>query len=384
MCQNDGGYYAIKGFLYQFDKTMIELLRNDENTIIYIEKIQDINYEDYIIQVKHKETAYFSNSKVRDPIIQLLELYSKEPSRKFCLYGYFKDMKPNIVKFSKVDQLDEVLKYRDVDKTKELQVRFPQDLRNGFINNFILCFGEDFENQFKYLVNEIMQSFDLKTIDEAIIYHSLIREKLFELAIKTDEKHRHITRQQLKEYISKCNKNIFYGYYDTVMGREKYISLVKKQYFTIKTANLNRFERLFVIDCRDNYDETTIRKVIDNISSKYYRKGKSPAPYICFRGIGQETLTNIKREMGDDEIRFSDGTYFDGDKFRADRLKIDGDINDTKVKIIIEENINEVIGVVTFKEYYHLFLDKPLKFNTSFIEIRVQINHITEVNKMIG
>ena len=99
------------------------------------------------------------------------------------------------------------------------------------------------------MLNEIKQYFGLKTIDDAVICHSLIREKLFELAVKPNKEDRHITGRQLKDYISQCNKNIFYGYYDIFMGREKYINLVKKQYFTIKTTNLNKFERIFVIDC---------------------------------------------------------------------------------------------------------------------------------------
>jgi hypothetical protein len=28
--ENDGGYYAIKGFLYQFDKTLIEIISNPD------------------------------------------------------------------------------------------------------------------------------------------------------------------------------------------------------------------------------------------------------------------------------------------------------------------------------------------------------------------
>lgn len=384
MCKDDGGYYAIKGFLYQFDKTMIELLNNHEDTIIYIEKIQDINYEDYIIQVKHKETAKFSNSKVREPIIQLLDLYSKDNSKKFCLYGYFEDRTPEVITFTKVEQLNEILKYRDADKTDALELRFPQALRESFINNFSLCFGEDFENQFKYLIGEIKSVFNLNTVDEAIIYHSLIREKLFELAIKEDEQERSITRRQLEMYLSKCNKNIFYGYYDMFMGREKYIALVKKEYFTIKSANLNNFERLFIIDCIGDYNETTIRKIIDNISNKYYRKNKSPAPYICFRMISCDVLRNVKRALLDDEVKFSDGTYFDGDRFRVSTLKNDGHANGTTVKIIKEEDIEEVMDSVLFKEHYHLFIEEPIQFHSAFLENRVQIKDISEVNKMIS
>ena len=54
----DGGYYAIKGFLYQFDKAIIEVLTNP-NAIVGVEEKQDIDYQDFVIQVKHKETQEY-------------------------------------------------------------------------------------------------------------------------------------------------------------------------------------------------------------------------------------------------------------------------------------------------------------------------------------
>lgn len=40
----DGGYYAIKGFSFQIDKTILELFNAiDENQTTNIEQIQDIN-----------------------------------------------------------------------------------------------------------------------------------------------------------------------------------------------------------------------------------------------------------------------------------------------------------------------------------------------------
>ena len=53
----DGGYYAIKGFDYQIDKTILEVLKQpngDEE--VAIEQIQDINTNSYVIQDKYKET----------------------------------------------------------------------------------------------------------------------------------------------------------------------------------------------------------------------------------------------------------------------------------------------------------------------------------------
>lgn len=82
--ESDGGYYAIKGFLYQFDSTLMTILINPKSDINF-EQVQDIAYEDYVIQVKHKETQTYSESKVRKPIIQLMNLFQKN-NQKNILY----------------------------------------------------------------------------------------------------------------------------------------------------------------------------------------------------------------------------------------------------------------------------------------------------------
>src|SRR4051794_3513131 len=89
----DGGYYAVKGFLYQFDLTIMEILNNPDKDIQF-ENEQDIDYEHFVIQVKHKETQNYSPSKVKAPIIQLLQLFEKENTKKFCLFCHFKDTNP--------------------------------------------------------------------------------------------------------------------------------------------------------------------------------------------------------------------------------------------------------------------------------------------------
>ena len=107
MSSNDGGYYAIKGFLYQFDKSLIEILRNPEQKV-GIEKKQDIDIKSYSIQVKHKETQNYSPSKINNAVIKLLNLFKNDKSQKFCLYCYFKDKSPCIYKLN-LTELDKII-----------------------------------------------------------------------------------------------------------------------------------------------------------------------------------------------------------------------------------------------------------------------------------
>jgi hypothetical protein len=86
---DDGGYYAIKGFLYQFDKTLIEVVTNPQSKIAFENK-QDIDYDDFVLQVKHKETQEYSHSKIRKPVEKLIGLFHCDPTKKLCLYCHFK------------------------------------------------------------------------------------------------------------------------------------------------------------------------------------------------------------------------------------------------------------------------------------------------------
>jgi ABC-type tungstate transport system permease subunit len=84
---NDGGYYAIKGFAYQVDKAILEILSaDDENADVNIEQIQDIDLNDSIIQVKYKETAKLTSSQVNKPISQLIEEFKVDNTKNiFCM-----------------------------------------------------------------------------------------------------------------------------------------------------------------------------------------------------------------------------------------------------------------------------------------------------------
>ena len=112
---NDGGYYAIKGFAYQIDKAILELLNtDDENNNINIEQIQDIDLNDSVIQVKYKETAKLVPSQVNNPMSQLIEEFKIHKTKKYILYAYFSDLngyKEKVGTDKKIskDTLDELL-----------------------------------------------------------------------------------------------------------------------------------------------------------------------------------------------------------------------------------------------------------------------------------
>src|SRR5699024_8151580 len=88
---------TILGYFYQFDKTIIEILKQtDDNNIITVEGIEDIDVEKAneveTIQCKYHEALEYNNSSIKKAIILLLRNYVNNPQAnyKYTLYAYFK------------------------------------------------------------------------------------------------------------------------------------------------------------------------------------------------------------------------------------------------------------------------------------------------------
>lgn len=87
---------AIRGYKYQFDKTIIELIRADSETIITIEGIEDYDrsshYMNESVQIKYLEAQCFSLALIRDAIIPMLANSVTNLDRRYKLYIHCGDL----------------------------------------------------------------------------------------------------------------------------------------------------------------------------------------------------------------------------------------------------------------------------------------------------
>ncbi|WP_139490352.1 hypothetical protein [Brevibacillus dissolubilis] len=369
--ERDGGYYAIKGFLYQFDVTIKEILVNVEKDVQF-EQIQDINYEDYVIQIKHKETQEYSPSKIKKAIIQLLDIYKNDESKYLCLYCHFKDIVPQLKQLP-ITELDSILGSESGNYTELL--------KESFIKNFTIKFSHDYDTQFNEVIGLIQKTYKLPSIESSIYQHALIRSKLLELAINKEKSYRVINKANLDSFLQEVQKvNFSRGYLD-FLSKEKYEKLVKKEFFTIG-LNLLNFERLFIIDVDDNASDTDLLSIVGKLIKKYWRKDKSPAPVICFRYMSVSRINIIKQQLFDDRVNFCDGTFFNGDKFRLEKV-MEKNFN-YQVKFIDESNIPLLINNHFVHEIYHFYSLNIVNFNANKMkQIHIHVHEATQILKMI-
>lgn len=137
----NGGYYAIKGFSYQYIVSLIEVLKcNDENKIFSFEQLQDFNDNENIFQMKYKETQHFTNSKIKEPVIKIFLEYL-ETKKDYILYVYFPDKINETMEFKSINELDNVLLNC---KINNKEYSFTQKQKEEFIKHFKVIFSKDY------------------------------------------------------------------------------------------------------------------------------------------------------------------------------------------------------------------------------------------------
>lgn len=372
---DEGGYYAIKGFLYQFDKTLIEVMNNPETEIAF-ENQQDIDYENYVIQVKHKETQKYAAHKIRKPVEVLLELFAQDSGKKLCLYCHFADTAPKDWHLT-LDELDSIISPAVKSQCKE-------SLRQQFTSSFVVRFSEDYQTQFEQTIKLIRDSFTLKDDEEAILYHAIFRSKLLDRSIKPRPQRR-IRLQELRSFLEDAEVTIFQASYSKYLTAEKYTKLIKKRYFTFPAPNIENFERLFLIECDPTVTRVDLVEVASRIARKYFRKDKSPQPFLAILNVEQNILNQIKRDLFDKGVRFFDGTYFDGDRFRLENIVAKHLHDHTySLKIIPETELGRFVKSIELQEVYQFFVSSPAELPVSGRHIRLQVRKTEEVLRIIS
>ena len=292
----DGGYYAIKGFEYQIDKTLFEVLTAiDEDSEICLEQIQDINTADYVMQVKYKESAKLTPSVIRKPIIQLINEYRSEPTKKYILYCYFGDTN-GYSEAVDIDFLNEILGTESSN--------FDTRTKEQFLAKFKLCFSEDFQSQFQCVLTKLQELSYCNTQEEAIYYYSILEDYLRKKVVNhppADMANRKITKNEIFEYLGSGRKVIFTSAFKEFKGEQAYFRLVKSK-FKKPVKNQNTIIVLGSIK-----EETVdLGNLIYQIIKKHYHKATYDVkPILCV--IPEDKVEHVKKNLIQEESVFNDG-----------------------------------------------------------------------------
>ncbi|MFJ2107096.1 hypothetical protein ACIOHH_21190 [Streptomyces microflavus] len=347
---DDGGHDAIKGFAYQFDKTLLEIFRSPQQRL-QIEGAQDLSGEHYHMQIKNRSGKFYLSS-IGKAVRKMFSQFTISLSPSYILHCHFADQAPGTCRSLNADELDGLLagQFDTVDK----------DLKLQFLKSFSIIFSEDYETQFKKVLECIAAELAAKDPAETLSYHAILHAYLRNLVLTKLPGSRWVRLNDLKKAVKEAQSAIFTATYVTYCGYEKYLKMVRRQYLP-RRVNVQNIERLFSFECTQETNPQDIAEAVLHICDRYLIKENSPAPYFTFRGEFEER--SIKASLWEAGAYFNDGRGYHGGDFRMEILT-NPPFGAARIKIVETAQLSELMSEVKFREFHDFFLvekiDSPI------------------------
>ncbi|MGM7693057.1 hypothetical protein ACS65S_13560 [Staphylococcus saprophyticus] len=348
---------TIKGYLYQFNVTLKELLNIDDKEVFVEGRIEDVDILDgeniKAIQCKyHESKENFSISDISKAILQMLKTekeYINKATISYKLYAYFPDLSIGKRDFSRGD-LEEILKTKNHDmivnyishiikledthikelvskekKTpndKKTIVKYIQEMSNqyeydvdidAFITKFEFYVGEKFED-LETKVRDLLRTSikDVSKDDIAeIIYPNAIQE-IANLSIKK-ESERIITKESFLEPLTSKKKVILTRWTKELHSYRAILKNIKNRLHYDLGDNYK--ERVIYFDANEHEDfSDKVVVFLKDFCNKYCYKLKLHKPItICISNYTNDQLNNLISRLYSIKIKAING--FEGDKF---------------------------------------------------------------------
>ena len=357
---------TIKGYFYQFDKSILEILeQSNETDMVTIEGIEDIDIENSdernFIQCKYYEKTDFDNSIIRKPIQLMFRHYLEnrtEPKDKnftYRLYGYYnkghekllelttENLKIYFLDFSKYGVIDESGNSNYQIKNKKGEVIFEETVEDDDIEDFknhlfIDIKADSYENQIEKIKSKIQNDLsDYSEEDIELIYFNALKI-IKDLACEHNIEKRQISKKEFWDRI-KTKNYYFERWMSELLEWKNYKKIIHKKYFP-RVSNLSPAHRFFLLDCQGE-SVNNVKNVISEISRKYSRLIHQFSPYVyLYNTLNVDFVTELKEKLYEDGCFFKDGFPFKNSKFRFQEMLIKPDkFNGISVRIL-EHPIN--------------------------------------------
>lgn len=304
--------YTIKGFLYQFNKTLLEILNSQDGDVITVEGIvEDVDIETLdgmtAIQCKYHETRdVFTPSIIFKPLLQMLLHYQTNSVHNinyvlFAHIGGVKKEKPP--KVGKAE-LEAATKSKSKKYTKLID-----QLKGVDIDQFLSRFSMEFGPAFDDLIDEVSNALEKNGVVageiETLAYPNAINI-IANLSIKHDEAERKISKLQLLDSLKNIRKTAISHWTLSLRTRKQLLDARRKQL----KAHLDKNSRLryFVIDAKnlDDFDEEIVLFVTDYLEKYHSKPAHISTPVLCLRSSA-ESFKEIQHRLYSKGITSTDG-----------------------------------------------------------------------------
>ena len=385
---DQGGYYAIKGFAYQIDKALIEILDADDSQSISVENIQDIDSDNFVIQVKYRETQDYGHSKIREPVLQLIEEFEKNPDKKYILYCHFNNKIPSSIHLD-IDELNKILKPINGSKPKSEKVNqrihdLTDELKAKFIQNFEIIYSQEYQEQFEEVINKIITLFNTDE-DNAVLYYSWMDTYISNKIVgNPNADNRNFTKEELCSVIHNGKNKIFNTAYEEYLGHEKYLAKVKNHFIKPRL----KYDNFIIIGDIEINSSVILLNLINDITDNYFHKATydiRPLIFVVDDVIANDLKVGLinkheKFNDGYESIKFNESLFFE-DALIYRKVRSNGKATDSlekisfKIRLITKSSFETITSYPSTQKTFYL-LDEQKTLLLSDDSSQIAINNL--------
>ncbi|MVA59450.1 DUF4297 family anti-phage-associated protein [Agrobacterium vitis] len=377
---------SIRGYFYQLDAALLEILNAGLDEDLVIEGIEDFNrYTDEGViygQVKYYAEQNLTDSVLRDPLHKLFVHFhgleeAQRAGRKYLLYGHFSEVKIDIGELS-VERFKSVMEYRkevkDAAGTKSYEKKSlldgtvaPDELIQAFCKNFRIQISKEFFEHRNIVIDAIRKNQNVSAFEAEGFHYPMAFNYIATLATKKDHNDRKTTRRDLQELL-KGTQAVHNRWLLREKDANEYAKHMKRLYFS--PTNGAGIVRAFIIECDSATDGSVVcdqlRAVGNNWSSAKKRRIQNSeryAPFIVLRGADEKLIMQVKNELFDTGTVFVDGFPYRGSPFRNDHVQ-SPQTQEHQIEIRFVDDVDQLLEALDgvgrkLCHIYDFFLERP-------------------------
>ncbi|HDL7426068.1 TPA: hypothetical protein PXN84_000840 [Yersinia enterocolitica] len=325
---------TIKGFLYQFNKTLLEILIADEDKEITVEGlVEDIDIIDENGDVKaiqckyHESVERYTDSLIYKPILQMAETFSKNKNKKIS-FILFIHIPAEACRSQQLNKkiIENALKTEN-EKLKKIASRIEKDFN---IDEFIKSVTIEFSKSIDDIESEVKKELSLlklSNIDvECILYPNAIN-KIAKLSSLKNDIERVTTKKNLLLLLDSITVAAITRWTLALKNKTQILEKIKKQ--VSSGFSKNSRNRYFYF-CKEDILEFNNQIVvfIDNYLKKYHFKPLHDKTPLFSINMSYEEIKDIEYRLYKKEISANTGivgnTFVTESFFREPIVKIQG------------------------------------------------------------
>jgi hypothetical protein len=396
---------TITGYFYQFDKTILELLKDDDNASICIEGIEDIDIvsanETSAIQCKYYAKTEYNHAVIKKPIILMLKHFSENKciGIKYHLYGHYKSGHEKLTSFTIKSLKTNFLTYKKTDKsgldnkvTVTHLVHEELNLSDEDLGVFLGLLTVDihapcFDDQYQEIINAIKLNLNVSEVEAELYHYNSALKLVKDLSIKQTREERTTTKNDFIKKI-KTKDEVFDSWFIRRKGRDKYIKDVKKQHLS-SGLNMEAFDRFFLIDCCGSDSLSDIKDSIFLLAKKWsktsLRQNQPFCPSIYIHNLTLENVVKLKNIMFTEGMLFLDAYPFKGSNICTTHFYTRPTIAN-KIKFRFVDSLDDLNVLVDDAsrtvEIYQFYKDNVFFECNKFKHVKIKVEEISYIKDL--